>query len=321
MLVDEFRAYIRSLLGVALELATYVPRGLPFYLAELYDYRIANLHNRSLLFCFLRGDMIPAPAQLAEHEVRLRKAAGSEVVFVFPALDSRNRKRLIEARISFAVPGTQLYLPTLLIDLREQFAKARGKPELLSWPAQVLLIRWLIDPAIEGRAVRELSKLVGYSPISMSRALDELIDLELAGTNKGKTKPLIFGRSKVELWKAALPFLRTPVKERLTWPCLPAMKEWPLAGTTALSALTSLHGGGLECRAAARSDFHDKYPASVHKDFHEDGQSVELELWAYEPHCEFYPKTVDPFSLYLSLQTDGDERVQKALDGLLKGIL
>jgi hypothetical protein len=46
---------------------------------------------------------------------------------------------------------------------------------------------------------------------------------------------------------------------------------------------------------------------------------VLLQLWVYSPAL-FGNDTVDPLSLYLSLKKDPDERVQIALDELVKGI-
>ena len=46
---------------------------------------------------------------------------------------------------------------------------------------------------------------------------------------------------------------------------------------------------------------------------------VLLQLWIYSPAL-FGNNTVDPLSLYLSLKDDPDERVQIALDELMKGI-
>ena len=49
------------------------------------------------------------------------------MVYVTGALASYERKRLIEQKVPFMVPGNQLYLPDLGIDLREYF---RQRPPL-----------------------------------------------------------------------------------------------------------------------------------------------------------------------------------------------
>jgi len=42
-----------------------------------------------------------------------------DVVYVRTRMTAFNRKRLIEQKVPFIVPGNQMYLPTLAIDLRE----------------------------------------------------------------------------------------------------------------------------------------------------------------------------------------------------------
>ncbi|MCK7468892.1 MAG: hypothetical protein MZU91_12730 [Desulfosudis oleivorans] len=54
---------------------------------------------------------------------KLRQLAGMPVVYVTRTLASYERKRLIEQKVPFLVPGNQLYLPDLGIDLREYFRK------------------------------------------------------------------------------------------------------------------------------------------------------------------------------------------------------
>lgn len=320
-MVDDFLAYMRRLLGLNLALSVIPPRNMPFYLSELYDYRLARIENKSLVFCFLRGTEAPTPIQLAEHEHRLRNAFGFDVVFVFPELDSRKRRRLIEERIPFAVPGTQLYLPSLLIDLREQFNRVRKNPEYLSWPAQVLLIRWLLDPSIEGKALRELAKLLGYSPISMSRAMDELLTLDLVRTNRGKSKPALFDRTKAELWNAALPYMRSPIKEMKAIPMDHVPNDWPRAGLAALSRLSPINEDRRDCRAALRAVYDEAIERSNVDDAADESRLVDIEVWAYEPRCAYFIETVDPYSLFLSLRSDNDERVAKSLNDLMKGLL
>lgn len=44
---------------------------------------------------------------------------------------------------------------------------------------------------------------------------------------------------------------------------------------------------------------------------------MELELWSYAPALLSSASTVDRFSLYLSLRTRTDERIEAALDELM----
>jgi hypothetical protein len=63
------------------------------------------------------------------------------VVYVTGTLASYERKRLIEHKVAFLVPGNQLYLPDLGIDLREYFRRPPAAADTALSPAtQAMLI-------------------------------------------------------------------------------------------------------------------------------------------------------------------------------------
>jgi len=51
-----------------------------------------------------------------------------------------------------------------------------------------------------------------------------------------------------------------------------------------------------------------------------DGASSELEIWNYNPELFSKDGIVDPFSLYLRLEADGDERIESALENMMEKI-
>jgi len=48
--------------------------------------------------------------------------------------------------------------------------------------------------------------------------------------------------------------------------------------------------------------------------------TVKIEVWSYNPHLLGDDQTVDPLSLYLSLQYSADERVQQQLEKLIEWV-
>ncbi len=51
---------------------------------------------------------------------------------------------------------------------------------------------------------------------------------------------------------------------------------------------------------------------------HRDSDSVEIQLWRYNPASTAETKLVDPLSLWLSFDDAADERIEIARDDLLK---
>jgi len=136
----EVEDYLLKTFGLKIKIRPLKGISLPFYLSNLFSLGTTEIKGNTLLLCTLASEEKPSPAQFRKYAIELQDRTGLEAAFVLPGLSSWDRARLIEGRISFIVPGRQFYLPTLLIDLREHFARERGKPDRLSYPAQFLVI-------------------------------------------------------------------------------------------------------------------------------------------------------------------------------------
>ena len=76
---------------------------------------------------------------------KIRAIAGHPVVYVTEALASYERRHLIAKKVPFIVPGNQLFLPELGIDLREYFrGRAPTADVHLSPATQAVLIATLL---------------------------------------------------------------------------------------------------------------------------------------------------------------------------------
>lgn len=74
--------------------------------------------------------LMPCDAWRSASELRKRmdtiaELTGTESLFVIAAMNPSEHKRLIDQHVSFIVPGNQLYLPNIAIDLREYFRSRR----------------------------------------------------------------------------------------------------------------------------------------------------------------------------------------------------
>jgi len=315
--------YFLKTFGLKIKIKPLTGVSLPFYLSNLFSLGTTEIKGSKLLLCTLSSEEKPSPTQFKKYAVELYDRTGLEAAFVLPGLSSWDRTRLIEGRIAFIVPGRQLYLPTLLIDLREHFARERGKPDRLSYPAQFLVVMEILYGRIEGRTVRELSREFAFSATTMSRAVRELLALNLVETGEGKARPIHFSLDKCGLWTAALAYLKSPVKSMWYTPSSSPLQSLPYAGMSALARLSMMDEDERQCYAVS-------YPTAkplIEKGiFHaqplKDTDHL-IEVWAYDPH-DLSSKdslTVDPLSLYLSLASENDERVRKVIEGLVKEIV
>ena len=319
----EVEDYLLKTFGLRIKIKPLTGVSLPFYLSNLFSLGTTEIKGRKLLLCTLASEEKPSPAQFKKYAVELRDRTGLEAAFVLPGLSSWDRTRLIEGRIAFIVPGRQIYLPTLLIDLREHFARERGKPDRLSYPAQFLVVMEILYGRVEGKTVRELSREFAFSATTMSRAVHELLALDLVETGEGKARPLHFALDKRRLWTTALKYLQSPIKSIWYTPSSPPVLSLPYAGMSALARLSMINEDERQCYAISYTAAKPLIEKGIFYAQPLKDTDHLIEVWAYDPHALSGKdsSTVDPLSLYLSLASENDERVRKAIEGLVKELL
>jgi hypothetical protein len=92
-----------------------------------------------------------------------------------------------------------------------------------------------------------------------------------------------------------------------------------LAGLEALAQLTMINGPEYSIRAIGQNQFSNMQEAIVRDEaMVKDMKLAELQIWAYDPLLFSVDGHVDPLSLYLSLMDSKDERVDMALEDMLR---
>ncbi len=118
-LARKFEKYLFENLGLSTHLTPWSKqKSLPYFLRDLYTMYECQLLSQPWLVMSARDNEEVTPATIRKHIEQLQKTWGHEVLYLHPTLSSYNRKRLIERKISFVVPGNQMYLPMLGVDLR-----------------------------------------------------------------------------------------------------------------------------------------------------------------------------------------------------------
>ncbi|MGB4592191.1 MAG: hypothetical protein WBI63_00220, partial [Coriobacteriia bacterium] len=138
----------------------------------------------------------------------------------------------------------------------------------------------------------------------------------------GRERRFELAGEPTDLWRQAQPLLRSPVsRRRYLVGVAPSGRKGLAAGLSALATYSALAepavpGVALD-RVKAKSLLDvggvQALPTA-------DEAELEVEVWSYEPGLLSDAATVDRLSLYLSLRDDTDERVQSALDELMRGV-
>jgi DNA-binding MarR family transcriptional regulator len=231
-----------------------------------------------------------------------------------------NRKRLIEQKVPFIVPGNQMYLPMLAIDLREHFRRIRKEAPTFSPSTQVVVLHATLRDAGQVLIPSEMASLLGYSAMTMTRAFDELETARLAEvTVRGRERCLRFNGDRREIWENAQPFLRNPVSKRLFIRRIDGAEGANRAGLTALAHYSMLAPPAYTTYALSRKEW--KTLRQQHKIIEvpaQDPDASEIEVWWYSPARFAEHGMVDRLSLYLSLRADHDERTETALEEMME---
>ena len=313
-LEEALLRYFEKALGAKLRLSAF-PRQLPLIYETRFHFRSAQFFGRSIILCLPKSSDNDTPSELATSSSQIKEALGDEPIFVFPAMTSWDRDRLIQRRVSFVVPGTQLYLPRLLIDLRERYQGTAVKSESLPWKAQFLLLYSLQIASLEGETVRGLARRFTCSVTTVSRAVRALEGCALIESGKGKVKPLSFLERGEKLWSLSRQYLRSPVMRMWYSPAAIRYKEWPVSGETALGAMTMVTGRQENC-VAVLNDLVRNDIAAHEDDFSARstgaGEAI-IEAWGYDPRPLARDGIVDPCSLALAYASEADERIESAL--------
>ncbi len=311
--------YLHDTLGIVPKVSPWAGAGkLPYFLQDAFELHELELLGRPILLAIDRQANKPALANVRAQLDKLRALAGLPVVYATGALASYERKRLIEQKVPFIVPGNQLYLPDLGIDLREYF---RQRPQVLdtalSPATQAMLITTLLRKPWQAdwqpaKIVTEL----GYTPMTLSRAIKELTAAGIATLHsEGRARWLRMERSAADTWEHAKPLLRNPVKRRV-W-AHPITKLKPpyvrLAGLSALARNSMLAEPQWPIYAVSPAQWKAATQSGLETLPEQLPGAYEWQLWHYNPALVSDSETVDPLSLTLSLQDEADERVQLAL--------
>jgi DNA-binding MarR family transcriptional regulator len=324
VLQQRLATYVADLVSEPPALAKEKAAGLPLFLRERFQLCSGALWGRRVLFA-LEEDISPpgAPGNYEKLSTTLRSHLREPVVLVLGRLPSYARNRLVRRGVPFVVPGSQFFLPTALVDLRERFLPIKpSKGKRLTPTAQCLVLYHLQQASLENLPLKEIAEQIDCSPIMVTKVKDELEAAELAiPSRQGRSVTLDFARRGRDLWELAQPYLSSPVRKthwlRGNTPRPPALA----AGLTALSELTSISDDRWPTFALSTEAFQSGLEEGrFHRCDDPEEASLRIEAWSYNPLLLASGNRVDALSLQLSLRESHDERVQQQLAKLIQHV-
>lgn len=320
-LLENLVNYLSEVTGLRVTSDPVPDNNLPYFLTRQYALYHLTIGDTSFTAAFLQEEADFKPVQFIKHMRQIPTVEVDGLCVVAYSLPTYVRKRLIEKGISFIIPGVQMYLPALGMELRSRLVRKRSLSiERFSPATQVVLIHWLLG-RIEGSVTPlELSKQLLYSAMTMSRAVDELVVTKVIQVERaGRERLVTFSENRRAIWEDVIPRLRNPVSKivRIFENKLPR-ENVVAAGITALALRTILNEPAHPEYAISRVAWKALEKTGIDIIPVEEPGTCLLQVWCYDPKIlEVDDGGVDPFSLFLSLQDEHDERTEMALDKLM----
>lgn len=290
----------------------------PVYFRNFYNFYELKLMNESYLLLEPK-EKVPMLKDFVKHMKRIQEISDKLSILLLRRVTRQMRKNYIENRIPFIVEDYQMYLPFVGLDLKSAPERIKMVGERFSIATQIAYIVLLHD---KERVITagEFAEKIGYSLMTGSRALNELYDKKLVtytvGGETGRTK--MYKRIEdPNYFEMGQKFLRNPVKKIVYTKNNPSGAL--VAGLEALSKRSMLNPPDLPVRAVSLDCFRKLEMETLTKEEITGYEKLfELQIWEYDPKLFVEQNGVDLVSLYATLQDEKDERIELALENLLR---
>lgn len=335
--MDSLKKYIKEILDETI-IINRLPENelekLPMYFGQIYQIYTTRLFDTELVLAHLVNSDTISIAQTEKQLRNLKTILNKKVVLILDHMVAYNRIRLVKKKVNFVIPGKQLFLPELLVDFKEE--KRTNLPVMekqnLTPSAQVIVLYYILGLGeywdIEKKPFKDIAAKMNYSPMAISKAVDNLRALNLITIAGEKEKYIQFQYDKVELWEKIEEnnIWNYPIFKRIYIDELPSgIKAWD-CNTTALAEYSDMNRSRQDYVAIGRTAYNKLNRGNLLKNANPTEGNYCIEIWKYDPgiltdSAKAHEFVVDPLSLYLTLKNNPDERIEMALEQIKEKFL
>ncbi len=318
--MDDVKKYLKDALGVETRINPLKAdklKTLPVYITSEYNIQRIELYRKDLLLVGVKGNF--TTDRLRKHLDTIRTTFNTNIVAVINQLEAYKRIRLIEKKIPFIIPGKQMYLPDLLIDLKEFGTKPKETPQTMQPATQLLLLYHLQIEPLEGINLKGIAEKLDYDAATITRAAYYLHNIGLCTLQGTKDKVLHFESTSAELWEKAEPMMNNPVKKTRYYSGWENDVNLYKSNINALAHYTDLNDDVIEYYAVKPGYTRLIGGANLKKTGPLEG-NICIEEWKYNPYLLTKTEFIDPLSLYLCFRNKPDERIEMALEQIINNM-
>lgn len=326
--MEKLKEYIHQILGKDLEikeLSKELTNKLPFLFKNNFNFYVTHLNNHELILIQLKKEDTFNATQLRQQVIAIQKVLDKKIIIVTEDITAINRKRLIDQRISFIVPGKQMFLAELLIDIQDFNKDKEFQKEFLLLPSAQLILLYQIlhkEDNLSQYTFKELAEKFQYTQMGITKAIENLKRLAIVEVIGTKEKNIVFETDIPKLWKSIEKHLINPVLKTVYVDEKLTIKMYN-SNATALEEYSDMNPSKLEYFAIEKNKFYELEKTNQLVNLNNESGNYALEVWKYNPELITKGITkknnVDPLSLYISLKEGFiDERTDMALDQIIE---
>ncbi|WP_321426367.1 hypothetical protein [uncultured Bacteroides sp.] len=318
--MKDLKKYFDSTLGVNVvikPLKEEKMKGLPYFVIGNYNLFTTELFGSELLLVEVKEDI--TANRLRKQLDIIQTIIQLTAIAVLKPIEAYNRLRLIEKKIPFVIPGKQMYMPSLLIDLKEFGVNQTVKQEVMQPAAQLLLLFHLQVESLEGLNLKTIAEKLEYNATTITRAVKYLLINNLCELQGTKDKFLHFSFTKKELWTNTEPLMTNPIKKTTYYTGLLKDQYLRKSNINALSNYSDLNPTAMESYAAKPAYIKLLKVQNADKIGQKEGE-IRIEEWKYDPAKLSHTEFIDRLSLYLCFRDNKNERIENALEQLIDNV-
>ncbi|MEI7513647.1 MAG: hypothetical protein WCJ74_03455, partial [bacterium] len=296
---------------------------LPLYINSAYEFYTSTIFGIKCVFVIAKNNNFKFLEIKKQYEL-IQQSFNTPIVFVFDNIRYDIVYKLIKYKIPFVNLGRQIFMPFILVDLKQNGKVNNSmindvKKVNLSPAAEGIVIGEILRQNISGKTGKEIAKLIHESPMTVSRALFELQRHYYCKLVQDGNKKTVTFVDKNRLWQLVRDNFNTPVDRVVFAKGTQGLEKYTVkSGTTALSKLGMLSEDRVTVLAIYKRDYINLIKNSRIKFCNEEDATFIIEVWNRNPHLWSENRAVDPISLYLSTQSNKDERIYIENKKLLK---
>ncbi len=317
--MDKLKKYLYDVFGMetqTLPIKSGDKNRLPVYMRK-YDLGTIVINNNKIITVKAEDYTEFTTEKFRKQADLIKKIFDLPVVFILENLEAYKRKRLIEKKVAFVVPGKQIYIPELLIELREVKELHLKKKKGFSPAVQCLLLYYLLGNEVTGLNFKTLAQKLNYGQMTITRAAYKLNEYNFCIIKGGKNKTLVFEKEKTQIWNEALSFLTNPTEKEIYLDDIVINNRFYITNLNALAKYTNIAEENKNAFAVYKDIFRKLHKNGKWNTANAREGKYLIQIWNYDPGKLTKNRYVDPLSLYLCLNDIEDERVKKELKNLI----